>query len=316
MKTKVKVALIGAGATILSASIGVVIGKSYEQNMIQNQIDKMFGNNINIVGDGNKVSINDVQSLIESYLQLQDDYNKLQSQNNYLVGENSKISSELDKSNKAIIENQDEANKKIEELNSQINSIPVIEYKDLSLCIDANDVPISSNQSTVTINGRDYFSKEIVNELITEDKSLTIKDGTIYIGKVVAEKANLLDQYVKSNLRCYFIDSVQDSFGYIHTDCLSLDDMGYGNSEIEFSLQNKYDLLDCKLSVHGNYTNSQHATITIKADEKVIKAIEITEDTETITIEGLAINRCSRLTISKQGSTHFKCIISDAVIYN
>ena len=75
-------------------------------------------------------------------------------------------------------------------------------------------------------------------------------------------------------------------------------------------------MLDCEISVYGNYTNSKHATITIKTNEGVLKSYEITEDTITIPVEGLAINKCLTLTISKKGSDSFGCVISNAIVYN
>lgn len=319
MDRTVRVALIGAGATIVAAIIGVYTGKTYEQSIVQKQIENVLGDNINVTGEGNNVVINNVTALAQDYVKSQEDYDELQGENESLVEQNNVLSNKLNVLEKKFEENGREADNEIENLKTQINNFPVYTFKDLALCIGVHDVNINTDKSFVNIDGRDYFSREIIEKVIPNDNSLVVKNGTIYIGQVISEKANLFDQYIKSSLRCAFEDSVQDSYGYTHTNCLCFVDegfYGYGNSAIEFSLQNKYSIFDCKLFVYGNYTSDKYATITVKADEEVIKIIEVTDDTETIAIEGLIINKCSKLSISKSGSEYFGCAIYDAIIYN
>ena len=47
-----------------------------------------------------------------------------------------------------------------------------------------------------SLNGREYYSKELAENFLDETQSITIKDNTIFIGKVIADKANLVDQRV------------------------------------------------------------------------------------------------------------------------
>lgn len=44
--------------------------------------------------------------------------------------------------------------------------MPEINYSNLGLCINTQDVPINKSNSMVTIDGREYISKEITEKLI------------------------------------------------------------------------------------------------------------------------------------------------------
>ncbi len=317
MKSKTVKVLTKFVAPIVVAFIGGAFsGVKYEQKNTRNYIKNVMGNNININGNENDIIINDIETFTQNYLKLSSDYESLKQQKDSFSEQSAKYFDDLTDANNTIDELNIGYNQEIEDLKKQLDSAPVIDYKNLALCIDVDDIPINSNNSMVTIDGRDYFSREIVENIIPENKNMTIKNDTIFLGQVVTEKANLSHQYVKSKYNCEFKDSIQDSFGYMHTDCLTLDGGWQGDSEIQFSLQNKYDMLDCEISVYGNYTNSKHATITIKTNEGVLKSYEITEDTITIPVEGLAINKCLTLTISKKGSDSFGCVISNAIVYN
>lgn len=72
MKAKIIVALIGATATVASAIISFNIGKNAEYKEIQNQINNAFGEVVNVVGDGNDVSINDISNFVSDYLKLKE----------------------------------------------------------------------------------------------------------------------------------------------------------------------------------------------------------------------------------------------------
>lgn len=209
-----------------------------------------------------------------------------------------------------------QSNKEIEDLNNQLKNTPVINYKNLSLCIDVDDIPINTSKSVATIDGRDYFSREIVENLITEDKNLTIKDETIYIGQVVAEKAKLTDQWVMGNVRCSIEDSAIDSHGDSHTDCIVLGTgMYYDTSEIKYSVGGKYTSLKGTISVASKSGMGSKGTITIKAGDEVIYSAELTKDFTPEPIDR-PINNCDIIDISYKGYSDFFIIFSDATLYN
>ena len=83
MNKTILAALIGAGATISAAIIGLNAGKSSEQKNIQNEINEVMGDMVNIIGDDNEVTINDIKDLVE-------DYQNLQKQNKSLTDQNIK----------------------------------------------------------------------------------------------------------------------------------------------------------------------------------------------------------------------------------
>lgn len=288
---------IGLAGTVSAAFIGNSIGKSTEQKNIQNQMNEVMGDMVNIIGDGNEVTINDIKEVLEDYLDLK-------TQHESLLAQNTKYFDDLNK-----------ANEEIDKLHTLASEEPSINFTNLAMSIDGEDIQVNKNNSMVTIDGRDYISKELFEKIVPDNKNITIKDNTLYVGQVIAEKAKLSQQHIKENLRCSLQDSVKDSFGYTHNDCIILDGGIYGSSEIEFSLQNKYDMLKCSLSILCDSTGEKSSTITIKSDGNVIYSVEVTQDTETIPIE-LAINKCTVLAFSKDGSDYFDCIISDAMVYN
>lgn len=71
-------AVIGAIAAIAAAIIGEKYGKgvgvAIEQKNVQKQIDEVRENKVNVSGDNNEVTINDVEDLVREYLELKDKY--------------------------------------------------------------------------------------------------------------------------------------------------------------------------------------------------------------------------------------------------
>ena len=72
----------------------------------------------------------------------------------------------MDEANEKLNDLENDTNQKLEELQKQINAMPSFEYTNLGLCIDVEDISINKNNSMVTIDGREYFSKEIAEKLL------------------------------------------------------------------------------------------------------------------------------------------------------
>jgi len=300
MKNSIKAALItgilGIVGTVSAAIIGVYAGKSTEQKNIQNEINEAMGDVVNIVGDGNNVTINDIKELIK-------DYQKLKEQNDSLTAQNTKYFDDLTN-----------ANKNIDELNTQVDSSPIFSYNNLGLCIGGEDISINKSNSMVTIDGRDYVSKEIMENIIPDDQNVTIKDDTIYIGKVVADKANLSDQNIL-NKSMHLVTNYtgKDSYGNTRTNAIL---NGYYGENIIYTLNKKYSYLRCNISMSEDYSISGTTTITVSSDENIVYSCDINKKTEPYDIE-IPINNCSLLTIDfHSDSGNSGCIISEAIVYN
>lgn len=296
MSKTIIAACIGATATIAAAIIGVMAGKNIEQKNIQKQFNTAMGNGVNIVGNENEITINDIQNFMNNY---QD----LQKQKDSLLAQNSKYFDDLT-----------DANSKIHELQSLTNSIPIFNYSNLALSIDAEDIPINKNNSMVTIDGRDYISKEIAEKLLDESQNITIKDNTLFIGKVVADRVNLVDQNVLNRSdHLSFKYTGNDSYGNLRSDSIS---NNYYGSTIIFTLEEKYSYLKCTISMSEDYSVGATTTLKISADDNVVYTNEIDKKTKPYDVE-IPINNCELLTIDfNSGSPYRGCIISDAILYN
>lgn len=301
MGNTIKAALItgilGLIATIAAAVIGVSFGKSSEQKNIQNEIHTAMGNVVNIIGNDNQVTINNVKDLIDGYL-------KLLSQNQSLLDQNSRYFNELT-----------EANNQIAELQSLTNDTPILNYSNLGLSIDAQDIPINKSNSMVSIDGREYFSRELTEKIIPDNQNMTIKDDTLFIGKVIADKANLFDQWISDKgASCYIVQSIKDSYGNVYSNCLLLT-----CTDITFNTQGKYSLLKCDIAMSEELYKNCNGVLTIKADGNPVYSVELNKLTEPFTEVAIPINNCNLLNISYDTDTAVSnngCIIANATLYN
>lgn len=301
VKTEIKAAIItgilGIIGTVSAAIIGINAGKSTEQKNIQNEINEVMGDMVNIIGDDNEVTFNDIKDLV-------DDYQDLITQNDSLTAQNTKYFDDLTN-----------ANNQIDDLQAKINDIPTINYSNLGLSINGEDIQINQNKSMISIDGRDYVSKEVMEKLISNNQDITIRDDTIFVGKVIAGKEKLSDQYIMDSLRCQIEDNATDSYGDLHNDCIVLSSGLYGSSEIQFNVNNNFNMLMGTLFVHEGASKGDSTVVTIKADDEVIYTTNLESDTVPILID-LPINNCSTITITKNGDDYFACVLSNAILYN
>ena len=76
--------------------------------------------------------------------------------------------------------------------NGKLDDVPTIQYQNCGLSIDGEEKIINTDKSSVLINGRRYYSKDFVDNLLPENKSAMEKDNILYIGKIVKEKIKLI----------------------------------------------------------------------------------------------------------------------------
>lgn len=246
-------------------------------------------------GDNNTVTVNSVDDFVAQY-------NKLLNENKTLKAQNSQYFSDYT-----------EQKNIRSSLELQLSERPEVSYNNLGLCIDAEDIAINRNNSMVMIDEREYLSKEIAEKLLDENQNMTIKDDTLFVGKVIADKANLIDQWVVDKRDCDICDVIKDSFGNERFNSLTL---WARAGHITFNLNNNYSYLKFKISSYPEDKNKIKGAIIIKADDKIVyTSPEINIFTEVIEVD-IPINNSSTLTITGIGEDFYRCIISDAILYN
>lgn len=173
---------------VLSLAAGVLGGSFVQNKYIESQV-------ANVSGDGNTVTINNVDDLVKNF-------NKLLEENETLKEQNEDYYTEYK-----------EAKETIDSLEVQLGDSPAIELKDLSLCVDGEDKNINKNKSYAVINGADYFSEDFLNSIIADNTAITIKDDVMYLGKVVADRENLFSQRIVDEGGASVVDNATDSYG-------------------------------------------------------------------------------------------------------
>lgn len=287
-KATIIVAVIGAVATIGAAIAGNAYGESQQNQYIESQI-------ATVNGDNNNVTINNVDDLVN-------EYNSLLSENESLKEKNTSYFNDLT-----------DTKEKLESLETQMGDVPQISYNSLGLTIDAQDISINKNNSMVTIDGREYLSKEIAEKLLLDNKNMTIKDETIFVGTVVADKAKLFEQWAVNKKDCSTNFTGNDSFGNARTNAMIFT---YYGGNIVYNLDRKYAYLKCTVSISEEYPINSNITLTITPDIGEPYSVQITKTTEPFDIE-IPINNCLLLTIDCDANNRSSSvIISDAIVYN
>lgn len=294
MKTSIKAALItgilGAVATVAAAFIGSNVGEKNAVQQLYSQITTINGNN-------NTITVNSVDDFITQY-------NKLLNENETLKAQNSQYFADYTE--------QKNINNSLE---VQLSDNPVVSYNDVGLCVEGNDMPINKQKSMITIDGREYYSKELAEKFLDKNQSLTIKDNTIFIGKVIADKADLTDQRVM-DISGDFVngEKATDSYGNPHFNSITC---GYYDGTIIYNLNRQYNYLRCSFSINEDGSTEGYTSIRIEADDEQVYSETITKLQDPIIGVEIPINNCSLLKIScEHEDASCSCIISDAIVYN
>lgn len=270
------------------AKIGENNAQTKQEEYLQSQI-------VQIEGNSNNVTFNDVDDLVS-------EYNNLLNENESLEAKNTSYFNDLTV-----------AKEEVQSLKSQMGDIPQISYNSLGLMLDAQDISINKNNSMVTIDGKDYFAREITEKLLPDGKNLTIKDGNIFVGTVVTDKANLTNQWIVNESDCKTDFSGNDSYGNPRTNSIIF---SYYTGEIEFNLNRKYSYLKCTISACEDCPMNSNITLTVNPDTGNSYTVQITKTTEPFEVE-IPINNCSLLTITCDSShPQNSVIISNAIVYN
>lgn len=308
MKKNVAIAIVfslmvlsGCGDTnnTYNSQAGISVDNSKDDHSKNTEGQVAVSSEVDVTTDVDKSTNNNKTTNNESDFSVidSDEYKQLQNKNEQLEKENANLQTQ------------------IKELENQQNNIPVIEYKDLGLSIDGEDIPINRNKSMVTINGYEYVSKEIADRLIQNGQNLSVNDNILSVGKIVADKSNLFDKHVNDKSNCDFNDTHMDSFGNICSNVLVFD--SNNSHKIIFVLDRKYTFLKFNVSVSDYAYNDRNGVIVIKADNETVYTSEnINKQTEPFPESDIAINNCSLLTIEYNSDFHNECLIYNAVVYN
>ena len=313
MNKTIIAAMVGGIATIIAAFIGLYAGKSAEQKNIQNEINEAMGDMVNIIGDGNEVTINDIKDLVE-------DYQNLKSQNASLVKQNTKYFNDLSVANDKIESYEKQTDSTVQELEQMIGEMPNIQFKTLGLSIEGNVIPINSTDSVAIINNRTYYADDFINSIISSsivnsNANMSVQDDTMYIGKIIKEKSYLLDQWEfdYSDVQAY--DNITDSYGKMHTNSLVF--KSSSGCYIIYNLNREFSFMKFNLFIRDNADNNKIGTLTIKADDELVyTSPELTKTTEKVEAVDVPIKNCSLLTIEYNATGYNHCIMSNIEIYN
>lgn len=276
-------ALIGVIGTIIAAVIGVIWGKS---NM--NVVVQIDGKNI-VLQDS------DVQEMASENEELKKTIEVYEMQ-----------ISDLENESKNLME-------KLGVVSGELDDAPAIEFQDLGLSIDGEEQAVNKNKSYVSINGRDYYSGDFVDGLIPDNMSMINRDGTLYIGKIVKEKSNLLDKpMVDKGFDVFIYENVADTYGNVYSKAVCF---YYNGRYIVFNANREYDKLKCVISM--NEGSRGEGIIQIEADDSVVyTSPSVTSQTEPFEID-IPINRASKITLKSMGSESVSYVmLSDCILYN
>lgn len=227
---------------------------------------------------------------------------------------------QLQEENQQLKNEKSELENEIKRLEAQISDMPIIESKDMGLSIDGKDIPINQNASIMIIDGRKYYSEEIIESIMPDDKKITIDDNnsTLFIGKIITEKSSLFDEVTVYSENIARANTIKDSYGNLCTNVLYPQNY---HSHIIFNLNSQFSFLKLKLAVKEN--GNSDAIVTIKADDAVVytsPSLGIT--TKPFDVIDIPLNGCSLLTIEIDSGMNggmgkgFDCIISDPIVYN
>ncbi len=288
-------ALIGTtGACIAGGYAGVKIERSNQENI---QAEYIQSQTTNINGDNNTVKINDVDDLLSEYKELYDENKALRKQNTKYIDELSLME------------------EKTNNLKTQVEDTPIIELNDLAFEINGESVPINTTNARAKIDGKEYFSREIIEKLINDNQSIKIKNDTLYIGKIIADQACLFDKYVVDTYHFSDVGTYTDSLGNNLPNSIYFQ---YNGAYSIYNLNKKYKYLKFEyVALEGTDLNGL-GTITIKADDKIVyTSEEITKTDVKKQVIDIPINNCNLLTVEYNSTIDsYRCIMSNAILYN
>lgn len=297
MKTKHIVNIIIAILGLIGTIGGAVWGRN-NVNIIVQQDGKeitLDNNGVKVMVSENedlKIKITDYEAQIEN---LKDEKESLKTEKESLEKNNTELKSELNAAK------------------GTLDEVPIVEFKNYGLSIEGEEKTINKDRSFASINGRGYFSQDFVDNLLPDNKSAIEKDDMIYVGRIIKEKANLLDMQIIDQTNDAKIETnIKDTYGNIHSKALVLE---YRNNSVTFNSNRNYSNLKFKMGVVDKEKGG--GILQIESEQGIIfTSDKITSTTEPTEFD-IPINQVSRITIKVLGDDNRQFIMfTDAVLYN
>lgn len=236
--------------------------------------------------------------------------------NDYLKTENTTLSSKIDELISENLKYEEENKKLISEntsMESSISDFPTLEFQDCGLSINGDEIPINKDRSYAEINGRQYFSRDFIDCLLPNTTTNTMKDGMLYIGKIIKEKTSLFDlvQVKASGYQKW--DNIVDTYGNSYSNVLFLESSG---NEVTYSAERSYSSFKCVAAMKSGGTSSGYIQIETDDPEYTYISPKINNLTEPFEID-IPINNTSTITIKcVNGSYNSFIFISNPTLYN
>ena len=287
MKMKHAVVIIAALVELVGVIIAAIIGAAWGKSNVT----------VIVQLDGKNIVLND------------EDIQKMASENEALLNQISNYEKQITN-----LENESkDLAVKLGVANEELNEIPAIEFQNCGLSINGDEININKDKSYVAINGRQYYSKEFVDNLLPDNMSVTIKDEMLYIGKIVKEKTNLIDVPVITSDSCLKYDSVVDTYGNIHTNAVYFASSG----NITFNAGRQYSNFKCTIAMKKESNGKGYLQIETDDGNIAYLSPEITNTTEPFEID-IPINQTSNFTIKcmKSGYSNCNILLLNTVLYN
>lgn len=298
---KKKTIIVGVIVPIVAAVIGGIVGQGVGR---QNTINKIENAIANVTGDNANITINDIGDFLKEYENIKNRSNELEELNNNYIEQINECSQKID-----------ERDKDIENYKEQLGESPVFDFQNMQLVLDGYEATINTDKSMVIVNGREYFSKDIIENLLGDTQKITLKDNSIYIGKVVADSVPLINQYMVNGENTSIEDTITDSYGNIHSKAICMGSY-WEFSKIIYNVNEKYNRLKFHISVRDNANINSSGIIRVDADDINVYASEsLTKTIKEFEVD-IPLNDCSLVSIIYQGDSRLDCIISDAILYN
>lgn len=306
-KISIWITIIAGISAILGVSVfGTIKDKGLNDTQLQPEersADLEIEPNNNDDTDKDTTLMNEIEQYEKEISNLQNDNNKLREEKTL-----------LETNNKQLEKENTDLRTQIEDLENQQNNIPTIEYKDLGLSIDGEDISINKSKSMIIVDGKEYVSKEIMDKLIPDNQNVTITDNIIFIGRVIAEAENLFDRPVRDKSPVYLKTHYSPDNEYPNSYELTHDTF------VEYNLDNKFSYLDITCVLSKNAQRDKKGHVTVIADDKVVYTSPSLDKENVPCIEtGIPINKCRLLKIKYEQDNLYDytpCIISDAIVYN
>ncbi len=285
MKTKHKITLVCAILEVAGVIVGAIIGGVLER--------KNPSFTLNHYGETIILKKEDIQNMAFENEELTKEITDYEKKVNNLENESKELAIKLGVAN------------------GQLDDVPTIQYQNCGLSIDGEEKIINTDKSSVLINGRKYYSKDFVDNLLPDNKSAIEKDNMLYIGKIVKEKSNLFDRQMVDKSDVSIETNVKDTYGTIHNKAVVF---ALSENSITFNANKGYSKLKCTIAVLDGQKGG--GIIQIESEQGVLyTSEEITSTTEPIELD-ISINQASRITIKQLSGRWSYNMVTDAVLYN